>query len=266
MPQRSKFLPTLLLWAVCLALPLVFFAGRTVQAATTVADLLPVKKLRVAFCAAYPPFESRNEKTGEFEGFDIDLAKALGERLGVPVELHDVEWPGLIAGLNKGDFDVIISCMSKSETRGQNVSMSDVYYNLSDVIVVRKGETGVASAADLRGKTVGVQLGSSAELALDALPGIGDIRRYNYNPEAFLDLANKRIDALVVGQAYAVVQMQKATGVFHVVGPLGDSAEVVMVLRKDNVALTEILNAALADLRKDGSLGRLEETHLRVQE
>lgn len=58
-------------------------------------------ELVVGFCAAYPPFESRNEKTKEFEGFDVDLAKALGKETGVNVKFVDAEWQGLLGGLKR---------------------------------------------------------------------------------------------------------------------------------------------------------------------
>lgn len=99
--------------------------------------------------------------------------------------------------------------MSKSETRGQNVNFSDVYYTLPDVIVVRKEDTAIQDKTDLKGRTVGVQLGSASEQLADKMSGIfKTIKRYNYNPEAFTDLKFKRIDAVLVGFAYAVNQDQ----------------------------------------------------------
>ena len=115
-------------------------AGGASWAADALKSVRDRGTLVVGFCAAYPPFESRNETTGEFEGFDVDLGRALAEKLGVKAEFRDTEWPGLIAGVNKGDFDVLLSCMSRSETREENVSMTDTYYRLSDVAVVRTGD------------------------------------------------------------------------------------------------------------------------------
>ncbi|NLL36183.1 MAG: amino acid ABC transporter substrate-binding protein [Fretibacterium sp.] len=220
--------------------------------------------LVVGFCAAYPPFESRNELTGEFEGFDVDLARALAEKLGVKVEFRDTEWPGLIAGVNKGDFDVLLSCMSKSETRGENVDMTDIYYLLSDVAVVRTGDERFKSTEDLKDKVVGVQMGSAAEQVADKLEGLKEIRRFNYNPEAFLDLQHKRIDALIVGYAYAVNQIKTTSGEFHVLGEVGDPSEIVMVLKKDS-SLTEPLNAALKELRGSGKYDEILKKWLAVE-
>lgn len=235
----------LLLALACLALT------ATAQADDSLERVLKRGELIVGFAAQYPPFESKNGKTGDFEGFDVDMAKALAAHLGVKAKFVDVEWQGLLAGLNKGDFDVIISCMSKSEAKAENVNMGDVYYKLADVIVVAKGNTAIKGKGDLKGKVVGVQLGSGSEQLVDKMGGFKEIKRYNYNPEAFLDLKNKRIEALVVGFAYAVNQI-KADPSYAIVGAPLDEAEIVMVQRKGADALTGKLNAGLAAFRKDG--------------
>jgi len=222
------------------------------------------KELVVGFCAAYPPFESRNPKTQAFEGFDVDLAGAVAKRLGVKVRFVDAEWQGLLGGLRKGDFDVLVTCMSKSEARAENVNFSDVYYELNDVIVVRKGTSGIRSEADLKGKVVGVQLGSASEQIVDKMKGLKEVRRFNYNPEAFLDLKHRRIDALVVGYAYAVNQI-KADPSYAVAGPVGEKAEIVMVLPKGADALTAKVNEALRTLRADGTYEELVARWLTVK-
>ena len=217
----------------------------------------------VGFAAHYPPFESKNEKTGQFEGFDVEIAQAMAEVLGVKVRFVDAEWQGLLGGLNKGDFDLLITCMSKSETRGQNVNFSDVYYKLADVMVVGKGNQTIQTAADLRGKTVGVQLGSGSEQVVDAMTGFKEVKRYNYNPEAFLDLKKRRIDALVVGYAYAVNQI-KTDPSYKVVGQPLAEAEIVVVMRKGADALTAKINEALARIRANGAYQKALNTWLKL--
>jgi len=218
----------------------------------------------VGLCAQYPPFESRSEKTGKLEGFDIDLGKALAEKMGVETRFMDAEWQGLLGGLKKGDYDILITCMSKSETRGENVNFTDVYYKLPDVIVVRKDETAIKGKAELKGKTVGVQLGSASELLADATKDtFREIKRYNYNPEAFTDLKFKRIDAVLVGYAYAVNQM-KTDPSYKVVGEPLSEADVIMVLPKGADDLTARVNAALRKIKDDGTYQRIHDYWLKV--
>jgi len=221
-------------------------------------------EMKVGFCAQYPPFDSKNETTGQFEGFDVDLGKSLAKEIGVEAKFIDAEWQGLLAGLNKGDYDMLITCMSKSETRGQNVNFSDVYYELPDVIVVRKDETAIQSKDDLKGKVVGVQVGSGSEQLADSMKKhFKEIKRYNYNPEAFTDLKFKRIDAVIVGYAY-VVQQMKTDPSYKVVGESLAKAEIVIVLPKDADALTVQVNQALKRIKDNGSYEQVYNTWLRV--
>ncbi|MGD9505637.1 MAG: ABC transporter substrate-binding protein [Syntrophobacteraceae bacterium] len=220
----------------------------------------------VGLCAQYPPFESKNEKTAELEGFDIDLGKAIAEKMGVKAKFVDAEWQGLIGGLKKGDYDILITCMSKSETRSENVNMSDVYYKLSDVIVVRKDETAIKGMGDLKGKVVGVQLGSGSEQSAEQMKdAFKEIKRYNYNPEAFTDLKFKRVDAVIVGYAYAVTQM-KTDPSYKIVGEPISEAEIVMVMPKGADALTAKVNEGLAAVKSDGTGQKLEDKWLKVEQ
>ncbi len=222
-------------------------------------------EMKVGFCAQYPPFESKNETTGQFEGFDVDFGKALAKEMGVEAKFIDAEWQGLLAGLNKGDYDMLITCMSKSETRGQNVNFSDVYYELPDVIVVRKDETVILSKADLKDKVVGVQVGSGSEQLADSMKDhFKEIKRYNYNPEAFTDLKFKRIDAVLVGYAY-VVQQMKTDPSFKIVGEPIAQAEIVVVLPKDADALTTQVNEALKRIKDNGAYDQVYNSWLKVE-
>lgn len=223
-------------------------------------------EMRVGFCAQYPPFESKNESTGQFEGFDVDLGKYLAKEMGVKAKFIDAEWQGLVAGLKKGDYDMLITCMSKSETRDQNVNFSDVYYELPDVIVVRKDETSIQGKDDLKGKVIGVQVGSGSEQLADKMKDhFKEIKRYNYNPEAFTDLKFKRIDAVLVGYAYVVQQMKTDTN-YKVVGDPLAQAEVVIVLPKDADALTTEVNQALKRIKGNGTYDQIYNTWLSVEE
>lgn len=221
------------------------------------------KELVVGLCAAYPPFESRNEKTGEIEGFDIDLATALSKELGVGVEIKDAEWQALLGGLNKGDYDVLITCMSKREAASQNVNMSDVYYTLADSIVVKEGNTSIKSKEDLKGKVVGVQMGSGSEQVVDKMEGLKEIKRYNYNPEAFIDLENGRSDAVVVGYAYSVNHLKQNKG-FTLLSEQLEPAEIVMVMKHKEDALTSKLNDALKKLKENGTYNQIIDKWLKV--
>ena len=221
------------------------------------------KKLVVGFCAQYPPFEFKNDN-GQFEGFDVDLGNALGKQLGIDIVFKDGEWQGLIAGMKKGDYDMLITCMGETTARKENVNFSDVYIDLTEVLVVRKNESTIASVADLADKSVGAQFATSSERVVDGLADqIGDLKKYNYTTEAFLDLKFKRIDALVCGMAYAIVQIKKDP-VFKIVGEPLNSTPIVMALPKGADALTAKINDALAKVKADGTYNEIYNTWIRL--
>ncbi len=220
-------------------------------------------ELVVGFCAQYPPFEFKTE-TGELKGFDVDLANAIGEKLDIPVKFKDGEWQGLIAGMEKGDYDILITCMGKTTARKKNVNFSDTYIDLTEVIIVRKEEKRIQGKADLTGKVVGTQIATSSERVVDGMAElVGEIKKYNYTTEAFLDLKYKRIDALVCGVAYAVVQIKKDPS-FKIVGAPLNSTEVVIALPKDANELTSRINAALAEVKANGTYQKIYDKWLNL--
>jgi polar amino acid transport system substrate-binding protein len=210
------------------------------------------KELVVGFCAQYPPFEFKSE-TGELQGFDVDLANAIGRELGINVTFKDGEWQGLIAGMKKGDYDVLITCMGKTAKRMEMVNFSDEYVSLTEVLVVRKEDDSIHGKADLKEKVVGAQMASSSERTLDGMADqVGEIKRFNYTTEAFLDLKFKRIDALVSGLAYAVVQIKKDPS-FKIVGDPLSATPIGIALPKGADALTAQIDTALARIKADGT-------------
>lgn len=219
--------------------------------------------LTVGLCAAYPPFESRDAKSGEIVGFDVDLAYEIGKILNKKVVIKDAEWQALLGGLKNNHYDIILSAMSKQEAGTNNVNLSNTYYLLNDVIVVKKDNTSITSKEDLKDKVVGVQLGSGSEQVVDKLVGLKKISRYNYNPEAFLDLKHNRIDAVVVGYAYAINQ-KNFNNEYKIVEKIAPS-ELVVVMKKGKDSLTNDINMALTQLKENGTYDELVKKWLIVK-
>jgi len=206
----------------------------------------------VGLCAEYAPFESRNEKNGEIEGFDVDIANALAQELGVKVKIVDAQWESLLGGVGKGDYDILVTCMAEKEAASGNVNMSAPYYKLNDIIVVNSGNNTIKSADDLKGQVVGVQTQTSSEQAVDKLKDLKEVKRYNRTPEAFIDLQSNRIDAVVVGYAYAATQLKNDTTNIKIVDSPVDTSNIVMVMKKGNDSLTSKINEALSKIKQNG--------------
>ena len=218
-------------------------------------------KLTVGNCPEYPPFSFRNT-SGQVEGFDTDFAHALGRALDLEVVMKDTAWEGLVAGMKKGDHDVIISCMSPEEATqaSKSVNMSKPYYRLSEIIVTRSDITDIASKEDLTGKIVGVQANSTSEVAGDSLIDMGikvkDIRRYNRNSEALIDLKNKRVDAVVVGFAYAATKVKGSPELTIVNDPVR-SVDIVVVMDQGEKELTKKINQAIDTVKSNGEFDKI---------
>lgn len=110
--------------------------------------------------ADYPPFESKDGD--KIVGFDVDLAEALAEKTGHEIEVKDMDFNGLVTALKTNKVDIVLSGMTPTPKRKKQVDFSNVYYTAHNMIVTKKS-SGIKSLDDLKGKTVGVQLGSIQE-------------------------------------------------------------------------------------------------------
>lgn len=214
-------------------------------------------ELVVGGCPEYPPFSSRSE-SGAIEGFDIDFANALGQALGVKIKFKDTAWEGLVAGLNNGDHDVIISAMSPEEAQaaGQVVNLSDTYYDLTEIIVVRTDNTTIKSKNDLAGKVIGVQANCTSEVAAESLKDMNiivkEIKKYDRNSETLVDLKNGRVEAVIVGFAYAATQLKNNPDL-TIVNDAVRSVPLVVVSKKGDDQLTAKINEAIKTIKTNGS-------------
>nr|WP_295974607.1 transporter substrate-binding domain-containing protein [uncultured Bacillus sp.] len=158
------------------------------------------KVLTMGTSADYKPFEYIDTAKGsEPIGIDVDIAKAITEKLGYKLEINDIDFGGLIAALQNGQVDFVASAMSATEVRKKSVDFSDIYYTSKHVIVSKK-DSGIDSVEDLKGKTVGAQLGSiqqdkAKELAKEISFKV-DAR--NRIPELIQEIKVGRMDAAII--------------------------------------------------------------------
>ena len=153
--------------------------------------------VRIAMDATYPPFESL-DPSGQIVGFDKDIADALCERMKVKCEFANQAWDGIIPGLLANKYDAILSSMSITEERKQQIDFSDKIYNTPPAIAVPKDSTlkGV-TPEDLAGITIGAQTSTThANYAQEKFPE-AELKIYPSPDEYKLDLANGRLDAAI---------------------------------------------------------------------
>lgn len=221
--------------------------------------------LTVGTNAEFPPFEYVNDD-GEPDGFDIALIKAIGEKLGKEVTVENMEFASLVSSIGT-KIDVAIAGMTVTEERQQMVDFSDSYYEALQYVVVL-ADSGIKAAADLEGKNLGVQLGTTGDFIAEEIEG-ATVSQYNKAVDAVNDLINGRVDAVIIDKNPALVFENKFEG--QVVALDGadfefEPEEYAIALPKGDTELADQINGALAELKADGTFDELVKEYIEGEE
>ncbi len=217
------------------------------------------KVLTMATSADYPPFEYvETGKSDEIIGFDVDLGKAIAKNLGYEVKVKDMDFGGLIQSLKSGQADFVLSGMTPTEKRKKNVDFSDIYYTAHHLIVSKK-ESGINTVEDLKGKTVGVQLGSIQEGQAQEINKKVPIKIENRNriPDLIQEIKNGRFDAAIIEDTVAKGYIEKETDFQGFT--LSDNPEEAgsAIAFPKNSDLTAKFNKELQKMKENGELDKL---------
>jgi polar amino acid transport system substrate-binding protein len=187
-------------------------------------------------------------------GFEVDLADALAARMGRKAHFVQNQWDGLVPGLERGEYDLVINGLEITAERAQKINFSNPYFYSTLTITRRIDDNRVQRAEDLRGLTVGVLKVTFAERYVQDL-GKVTIRSYDGQVQPFIDLALGRLDAVVMDTPIALYY---ATG-SHVKNIELPAARMSfgIGIRKNDVELLQSINAALESMRKDGTLRKI---------
>ncbi|KFK98229.1 MULTISPECIES: cystine ABC transporter substrate-binding protein [unclassified Serratia (in: enterobacteria)] len=215
--------------------------------------------LIVGLEGTYPPFSFQGED-GKLAGFEVDFANALAERLGVKAKLNPTKWDGMLASLESKRIDVVINQVTISDERKKKYDFSTPYTVSGIQALVKKGNEGqITKADDLKGKKVGVGLGTNYEQWLrENVQGV-DVRTYDDDPTKYQDLRVGRIDAILVDRLAALDLVKKTSDTLAVAGSAFSRQEAGVAVRKNNPELLAAINQAIAEMQKDGTLAKISE-------
>jgi polar amino acid transport system substrate-binding protein len=219
----------------------------------------------------YAPFEFRNNQD-ELVGFDVDIADAVFvDQLGYEVEFQQTAFDTIIPSLNNGNFRVIMSAMTITEERAEKVDFSDPYFTAYQTIVVLKNSD-IQAKADLEGKSVGVQKGTTGEAAAEELKeefgGDLTLKRYDQIPDAFSALRNNQVVAVINDNTVNAEFVSKSEDSVRFVEGEGAAAqegkdappyltltveEYGIAFRKQDDDLRKRVNEALAAIKDSGT-------------
>ncbi|HZG37969.1 MAG TPA: transporter substrate-binding domain-containing protein [Nodosilinea sp.] len=216
--------------------------------------------LTMATSADYPPYEFVETAGGaeEIVGFDVDIARHIAEELGYDLEITNIDFNGLIPALQAGRADFVMAGMTPTEERKQNVDFSEIYYDAKQTIVFQSG-AGIASPADLSGKTVGVQLGSiQEELANDLVDTIPNLKLSPLNRinEIVQELKSGRIDAAIIEDTVAEGFLTNNPDLEAVEIPEEGPAGSAIAFPKDSELVSDF-NRVLAEMESSGLMEEL---------
>jgi polar amino acid transport system substrate-binding protein len=216
-------------------------------------------KVVVASDATWPPMEFVDEQKNVV-GFDIDLVKALAEAGKFEVEIKNTAWDGIFAGLAAGNYQVVASSVTITDERKATMDFSEPYVNAGQVLVVRKETTGVTTLADLVGKKVGGQIGTTGVIEIGKVAGVV-LKTYDEIGLAYQDLANGNIVGVVADSPIAAnfaLQNPTYKDKLMIVGKPFTDEWLGFAFKKGDAKTLKLFNDALAKVKSSGKLAELE--------
>lgn len=216
-----------------------------------VSEALADGVLNVGTNAEFPPFEYVND-VGEPDGFDIALIKAIGEKLGVTVQVDNMEFASLVSSIGS-KIDVSIAGMTVTEERKASVDFSNPYYTAVQYVILPEGSA-IATADDLKGKAIGVQLGTTGDFIAEEIED-ATVSQYNKAVDAVNDLINGRLDCVIIDKNPAMVFESKFEGQVTAVDGVQfgfEAEDYAIAMPKGDTVLVEQINNALQELIDDG--------------
>lgn len=261
--KKTRLLPLgLALFATCS----VALAGSTLDRVTTKGELVGV------LMESYPPFSFLNDQN-QLDGFDVDVARAVAQRLGVKLRLETPSWDVIAAGHWSGRYDICVCSMTPSKARAEVFDFPVEYYQSPAVIVVNAKNNDITSGKDLSGKKVGVISASTYEAYLNkdlVIEGAADkplkypfdqvqVAPYDNETVAFQDLAlgaGVRLDAMVTNLITARERIAQDPR-FKIAGDTLYAEPNVVAVEKGDAQWNAKVAQVVAQLKADGTLGKI---------
>ena len=220
------------------------------------------KVLVMATNAEFPPYEYHDG--GDIVGIDVEVAEAIAGKLGMTLEVEDIAFDSIIPELESGKADIGVAGMTVNEDRLKNVDFTDPYTTASQVIIVKE-DSEIASPDDLKGKYIGVQLGTTGDIYASDYEADGStIERYNKGFEAVQAMQQGKIDAVVIDQEPAKVFVSQNEGI-KILDEALTVEEYAIAVKKGNTELLDQVNGALAELKASGELQAIIDKYISAE-
>ena len=219
-------------------------------------------KLTMATNATFPPYEMTTD-SGDIEGIDVDTAKAIAEKLGLELQVDDMEFDAALLSVQQGKADIAMAGITVTDERKAVMAFSDSYATGIQSIIVPEGSD-IASPDDLAGKKIGTQRGTTGYIYCTDDFGEDSVVAYDNGLTAVQALNNGQVDAVVIDNAPAKEYVAANPGL-KVLETSYAEEDYAIGMNKDNTALVEAVNAALEELKADGTLQSIVDKYITAE-
>ena len=216
-------------------------------------------KLTMATNATFPPYEMTTD-SGDIEGIDVDTAKAIAEKLGLELQIDDMDFDAALLSVQQGKADIAMAGITVTDERKAVMAFSDSYATGIQSIIVPEGSD-IASPDDLAGKKIGTQRGTTGYIYCTDDFGEDSVVAYDDGLTAVQALNNGQVDAVVIDNAPAKEYVAANPGL-KVLETSYAEEDYAIGMNKDNTALVEAVNAALEELKADGTLQSIVDKYI----
>ena len=216
-------------------------------------------KLTMATNATFPPYEMTTD-SGDIEGIDVDTAKAIAEKLGLELQIDDMDFDAALLSVQQGKADIAMAGITVTDERKAVMAFSDSYATGIQSIIVPEGAD-IASPDDLAGKKIGTQRGTTGYIYCTDDFGEDSVVAYDNGLTAVQALNNGQVDAVVIDNAPAKEYVAANPGL-KVLETSYAEEDYAIGMNKDNTALVEAVNAALEELKADGTLQSIVDKYI----
>lgn len=227
--------------------------------AGSLADVKAAGTLRIGTEGTYAPF-TFHDQSGKLVGFDVEIGEAIAKRLGVKAEFVEGKWDGLIAGLGADRYDAVINQVGITAERKQRFDFSDPYITSKAVLVVKNDDAAITSFDDLKGKRAAQSLTSNYGRMAEAA-GASLVATEGFDQSIQLVLTGRADATINDSLSFLDFKKHQPNAPVKVVASREDGAPSGVIVQKDNPELVAAINAALKDIKSDGTYQKIADAY-----
>ena len=237
---------------------------KSAESSTTATGTAQVKTekdgvLNMATNATFTKYESY--EGNDIVGIDADIAKAIADKLGLKLEIQDMEFNSIITAVQSGKADLGLAGMTVTDERKQSVDFTDSYATGIQSVIVKEGSS-IKSIDDLKGKKIGVQLATTGDIYAKDDFGEENVEEYNKGADAVMALTSGKIDAVIIDNQPAKSFVETTDGL-QILDTDYVQEDYAAAIQKGNTDLLNAVNGALKELKEDGTIQKILDKYIK---